>query len=336
MKEDGMKTRKLGTTGIDLPAIGLGCMGLSSVYGAAEDGPSIALIHRALELGVTFLDTADIYGAGHNEELVARAIKGRRDRFVLATKFGNVIRGSWADAKGYEIDGSPAYVKRAAEASLRRLGVETIDLYYQHRVDPKTPIEDTVGAMAELVQAGKVRYLGLSEAAPETIRRAHAVHPISALQTEYSLWTRDPEDELLELTRELGITFVAYSPLGRGFLTGSLKSPDDLAPDDWRRKNPRFQGDNFRKNLELVEELETMAREKGTTAAQLALAWLLTRGTHVVPIPGSRRIERLEENTAAADIRLTDNELHRLELIAPFGAAAGTRYPEPMMAALNG
>jgi aryl-alcohol dehydrogenase-like predicted oxidoreductase len=331
-----MKTRNLGTTGIDIPAIGLGCMSLSSVYGAAEDGPSIALIHRALELGVTFLDTADIYGAGHNEELVGRAIKGRRDRFVLATKFGNVIRGNWADAKGYDIDGSPQYVKRAAEASLRRLGVETIDLYYQHRVDPKTPIEDTVGAMAELVQEGKVRYLGLSEAAPETIRRAHAVHPISALQTEYSLWTRDPEEELLELTRQLGITFVAYSPLGRGFLTGSLKSPDDLAPDDWRRNNPRFQGDNFRKNLELVEELETMARDKGTTTAQLALAWLLTRGKHVVPIPGSRRIDRLEENTAAADIKLTDNELHRLELIAPFGAAAGMRYPEPMMAALNG
>jgi aryl-alcohol dehydrogenase-like predicted oxidoreductase len=336
MKEDGMKTRKLGTTAIDLPAIGLGCMGLSSVYGAAEDATSIGLIHRALELGVNFLDTADIYGAGHNEELVGRAIKGRRDRFVLATKFGNVIKGSWADAKGYDIDGSPAYVKRAAEASLRRLGVDTIDLYYQHRVDPRTPIEDTVGAMAELVREGKVRYLGLSEAAPETIRRAHAVHPISALQTEYSLWTRDPEEELLELTRQLGITFVAYSPLGRGFLTGALKSPDDLAPDDWRRKNPRFQGENFRKNLELVEELEAMARDKGTTAAQLALAWLLTRGKHVVPIPGSRRIERLEENTAAAAITLTENELHRLELIAPFGAAAGTRYPEPMMAALNG
>jgi aryl-alcohol dehydrogenase-like predicted oxidoreductase len=227
-------------------------------------------------------------------------------------------------------------VKRAAEASLRRLGVETIDLYYQHRVDPKTPIEETVGAMAELVKEGKVRYLGLSEAAPETIRRAHAVHPIAALQTEYSLWTRDPEDELLELTRQLGITFVAYSPLGRGFLTGAIKSPDDLAPDDWRRKNPRFQGENFRKNLELVEELETMARAKGTTAAQLALAWLLTRGDNVVPIPGSRRIERLEENAAAADITLTDNELYRLELIAPVGAAAGTRYPEPMMTALNG
>jgi aryl-alcohol dehydrogenase-like predicted oxidoreductase len=328
-----MNTRKLGSTGIDIPAIGLGCMGMSSVYGAADDATSIAVIHRALELGVTLLDTADVYGTGGNEELVGRAIRGKRDRAVLATKFGRVIG---ADGKSYDIEGSPAYVKRAAEASLRRLGVETIDLYYQHRVDPKTPIEETVGAMAELVKEGKVRFLGLSEAAPETIRRAHAVHPIAALETEYSLWTRDPEDELLELTRQLGITFVAYSPLGRGFLTGALKSPDDLAPDDWRRTNPRFQGENFTKNLELVEELKAMARANGTTAAQLALAWLLTRGKHVVPIPGSRRIERLEENAAAADIRLTDTELYRLELIAPVGAAAGTRYPEAMMAALNG
>jgi len=331
-----MKTRKLGSTGIDIPAVGLGCMGMSSVYGTADDATSISVIHRALELGINFLDTADIYGAGHNEELVGRAIKGKRDHVVLATKFGNRIRGTWGDGKGYDIDGSPAYVRRAAEASLRRLGVETIDLYYQHRVDPGTPIEDTVGAMADLVQQGKVRYLGLSEAAPETIRRAHAVHPIAALQTEYSLWTRDPEDELLALTEELGITFVAYSPLGRGFLTGELKSPDDLAPDDWRRHNPRFQGENFQKNLALVEELENLARDKGTTPAQLALAWLLTRSNRVVPIPGMRRIERLEENAAAADITLTENELHRLELIAPVGAAAGTRYPEPMMAALNG
>jgi aryl-alcohol dehydrogenase-like predicted oxidoreductase len=331
-----MKTRKLGTTGIDISAIGLGCMSMSPVYGPTDDATSIATIHRALELGINFLDTADIYGAGGNEELVGRAIKGKRDQVVLATKFGNVIKGSWADGKGYAIDGSPAYVKRAAEASLRRLGVETIDLYYQHRVDPRTPIEETVGAMAELVRQGKVRYLGLSEAAPETIRRAHAVHPIAALQTEYSLWTRDPEHELLGLTEELGITFVAYSPLGRGFLTGSLKSPDDLAPDDWRRSNPRFQGENFQKNLELVEELEVLAANKGTTPAQLALAWLLTRGKHVVPIPGSRRIERLEENAAATDIKLTENDLHRLELIAPVGAAVGTRYPEPMMAALKG
>ena len=331
-----MKTRKLGNTGVDIPAIGLGCMGMSSVYGAADDATSIAVIHRALELGIDFLDTADIYGAGHNEELVGRAIAGKRDQVVLATKFGNRIRGSWADGKGYDIDGSPAYVRQAAEASLRRLGVETIDLYYQHRVDPKTPIEETVGAMADLVKEGKVRWLGLSEAAPETIRRAHAVHPIAALQTEYSLWTRDPEDELLALTGELGISFVAYSPLGRGFLSGELKSPDDLAPDDWRRNNPRFQGDNFRKNLELVEELESLAREKGTTAAQLALAWILTRGEHVVPIPGMRRIARLEENAAAVDLALTDEELRRLDLIAPVGAAAGLRYPEPMMAALDG
>jgi aryl-alcohol dehydrogenase-like predicted oxidoreductase len=330
-----MKTRKLGTTGVDLPVIGLGCMGMSSVYGSADDATSIAVIHRALELGINFLDTADIYGAGGNEELVGRAIKGKRDQVVLATKFGNVLKGSWADPKGYDINGTPAYVKHAVEASLRRLSVETIDLYYQHRVDPRTPIEDTVGAMADLVKEGKVRWLGLSEAAPETIRRAHAVHPIAALQTEYSLWTRDPEDELLALTQELSITFVAYSPLGRGFLTGELKSPDDLAPDDWRRSNPRFQGENFQQNLALVGELEAMAREKGATAAQLALAWILTRGEHVVPIPGMRRIARLEENAAAADITLTESELDRLEQIAPVGAAAGTRYPEPMMAALN-
>ncbi len=330
-----MKTPKLGNSGVGIPAIGFGCMGLSSVYGTADEAESIRVIHRAIELGVTFLDTADIYGAGGNEELVGRAIKGRRDGVVLATKFGNVLRGSWADGKGYDIDGSPAYVKQAVERSLRRLGIETIDLYYQHRVDPRTPIEDTVGAMADLVKAGKIRYLGLSEAAPETIRRAHAVHPISALQTEYSLWTRDPEQELLALTKELGITFVAYSPLGRGFLTGSLKRPEDLPENDWRRMNPRFQGENFEKNRALVEELEAMARDKGATPAQLALAWLLTRGPHVVPIPGSRRIARLEENTAAADIALSDEELRRLERIAPVGAAAGERYPGTMMAALN-
>jgi aryl-alcohol dehydrogenase-like predicted oxidoreductase len=331
-----MKTRKLGNTGIDIPAIGLGCMGMSSVYGTADDAESIAVVHRALELGINFLDTADIYGAGGNEELVGRAIKGKRDQVVLATKFGNRIKTAWADGKGYDLDGSPAYVRQAVEASLRRLGVETIDLYYQHRVDPRTPIEETVGAMADLVKAGKVRWLGLSEAAPETVRRAHAVHPIAALQTEYSLWTRDPEDELLALTAELGITFVAYSPLGRGFLTGELKSPDDLAPDDWRRHNPRFQGENFRKNLALVDELGNLAHEKNTTSAQLALAWLLTRGEHVVPIPGMRRIARLEENAAAADIALSEDELHRLEAIAPVGAAAGQRYPDAMMAALNG
>jgi aryl-alcohol dehydrogenase-like predicted oxidoreductase len=330
-----MKTRRLGSNGPDISAIGLGCMSMSPVYGPTNDATSIRTIHRALDLGINFLDTADIYGTGGNEELVGRAIKGRRDEVVLATKFGNVIKGSWADGKGYSIDGTPAYVRKAVEASLRRLGVDTIDLYYQHRVDPHTPIEDTVNEMAELVEEGKVRYLGLSEAAPETIRRANAVHPIAALQTEYSLWTRDPEDELLGLTEDLGITFVAYSPLGRGFLTGNIKSPDDLAPDDWRRTNPRFQGENFQKNLGLVEELEMLARDKGATPAQLALAWLLTRGKNVVPIPGSRRVERLEENAAAVDITLSDTELHRLELIAPVGAAVGSRYPEPMMAALN-
>jgi aryl-alcohol dehydrogenase-like predicted oxidoreductase len=328
-----MQTRKLGKIGVNISAIGLGCMSMSPVYGPTNDATSVATIHRALELGINFLDTADIYGLGGNEELVGRAIKGRRNQVVLATKFGFVASG---EGTGFGLNGTPAYVQRAAEASLRRLGVETIDLYYQHRVDPRTPIEETVGAMARLVEQGKVRFLGLSEAAPDTIQRANAVHPIAALQTEYSLWTRDPEDELLGVTEELGVTFVAYSPLGRGILTGALKNVDDLAPDDWRRNNPRFQGENFRKNLELVKELEAMAEEKGTSPAQLALAWLLTRGRHVVPIPGSRRVERLEENAAAVDIRLTDNELHRLELIAPVGAAVGLRYPEPMMEALNG
>jgi aryl-alcohol dehydrogenase-like predicted oxidoreductase len=330
-----MKTRKLGNTGVEISAIGLGCMGMVSgkgVYGPSNEAQNIGVIHRALELGVNFLDTADIYGQGGNEELVGKALKGKRDQAILATKFG-IRRGGGSAG---DVDGSPAYVKRAAEASLRRLGVETIDLYYQHRVDPNTPIEDTVGAMAELVNEGKVRYLGLSEAAPATIRRAHAVHPISALQTEYSLWTRDPEDDLLGLTEDLGITFVAYSPLGRGFLAGAFKSMDDLAPDDWRRSNPRFQGDNLQKNLELVDEIQTLAREKGVTAAQLALAWLLTRGEDLVPIPGSRRIERLEENTAAAAFELSENELHRLEIIAPVGVAAGMRYPDGAMRVVNG
>jgi aryl-alcohol dehydrogenase-like predicted oxidoreductase len=308
-------------------------MGMSEFYGPTDEQESLATLARARELGVTFLDTADAYGIGKNEELVGKAVRGHRQDFVIATKFGFVRDPGNPQSRG--IDGRPEYVRAACDRSLARLGIETIDLYYQHRVDPQTPIEDTVGAMAELVKEGKVRYLGLSEAAPETIRRAHAVHPIAALQTEYSLWTRDPEHELLALTEELGITFVAYSPLGRGFLTGSLKSPDDLAPNDWRRLNPRFQGENFEKNLELVEELGAMAWNKGTTPAQLALAWLLTRGPQVVPIPGSRRIERLEENTAAADIELSENELHRLEIIAPVGAAVGLRYPEPMMAALN-
>jgi aryl-alcohol dehydrogenase-like predicted oxidoreductase len=305
---------------------------MSDFYGPAEDTRSIAVIHRALEIGINFFDTADVYGPGTNEVLVGKALAGRRDKAVIATKFGNV-RGRDGAWKG--INGRPEYVRQAADASLQRLGVETIDLYYQHRVDPDTPIEETVGAMADLVRQGKVRYLGLSEAAPETIRRAHAVHPIAALQTEYSLWTREPEDELLALTAELGITFVAYSPLGRGFLAGAFNSPDDLANDDWRRTNPRFQGENFEQNLELVRAIEALARQKNATPAQLALAWVLARGPHLTAIPGTRRIERLEENAAAAVIRLAPAELDQLDQIAPRGVAAGERYPAGSMAAVN-
>ena len=327
-----MKTKRLGSKGPEISAIGLGLMGMSEFYGPAEDARSIAVIHRALEMGMNFLDTADIYGNGANEELVGRALRGKRDRAVLATKFGNV-RG--ADGSWLGVSGKPDYVRRAAEASLRRLGIETIDLYYQHRVDPATPIEDTVGAMAELVKEGKVRWLGLSEAAPATIRRAQAVHPIAALQTEYSLWSRDPEDELLALTRELGITFVAYSPLGRGFLTGAIKNVEDLSEDDWRRNNPRFQGENFEKNLDLVRAIEELARDKRVTAAQLALAWVVAQGEHIVPIPGTRSIERLQENAGALDVRLSRDDLERLERIAPKGAAAGMRYPEGGMASVG-
>ncbi len=327
-----MQQRRIGRDGPLVGAVGLGLMGMSEFYGPAEDGPSIEVIHRALELGITLLDTADVYGVGRNEELLARALAGHRDRAVVATKFGNV-RGP--DGAFLGINGRPEYVRASCEASLRRLGIETIDLYYQHRVDPHTPIEETVGAMAELVHAGKVGHLGLSEAAPATIRRAHAVHPIAALQTEYSLWSRDPEDELLALCHELGIAFVAYSPLGRGFLTGEIRRLEDLAPDDWRRNNPRFQGANFARNLELVRALETMARERGATSAQLALAWVLARDPGIVPIPGTRRIARLEENAAAASIRLSAAELERLDAIAPPGVAAGTRYPEASMRAVG-
>jgi len=328
-----MKTRRIGRSGPTVSAIGLGCMGMSDFYGAHNDQQSIATIQRALALGVTLLDTADMYGPHTNEELVGKAIRGQREQVFLATKFG-IVRDP-KDPQKRGINGRPEYVRQACEGSLRRLRTDAIDLYYQHRVDPDTPIEDTVGAMADLVRAGKVHHLGLSEAAPETIRRAHAVHPIAALQTEYSLWSRDPDDELLGLCDELGITFVPYSPLGRGFLTGAIKSEDDLAADDFRRSNPRFQGENFRKNLALVSELEAMARAKGCTAAQLALAWVLAQGEHIVPIPGTRRIERLAENVAATEITLTVDELERLDAIAPKGAAAGARYPEAAMRAVN-
>jgi aryl-alcohol dehydrogenase-like predicted oxidoreductase len=300
-------------------------MGMSEFYGTADEGEAIATIHRAIELGVTFLDTADMYGPFTNERLVGRAIAGRRDQVVLATKFGNERNedGSWVG-----INGRPEYVHKACDASLERLGVDHIDLYYQHRVDRNTPIEETVGAMKELVEAGKVRHLGLSEAAPETIRRAHAVHPIAALQTEYSLWERSPEDEILPTVRELGIGFVPYSPLGRGFLTGQIKSIDDLAEDDFRRRGPRFQGDNFQKNLDLVASVEEIASEKGVTPSQLALAWVLAQGEDVVPIPGTKRVKYLEENVGAVDVELTEDDLRRIDEAFPKGATAGDRYPD--------
>jgi aryl-alcohol dehydrogenase-like predicted oxidoreductase len=327
-----IRTRKLGSTGPSVGAIGLGCMGMSEFYGPSEDRKSIAVIHRALDLGLDLLDTADVYGSGANEKLLAQALKGKRDRAVVATKFGNVRA---ADGRFVGVDGKPDYVKRACDASLQRLGIETIDLYYQHRVDPDTPIEDTVGAMADLVRQGKVRYLGLSEAAPATIRRAHAVHPITALQTEYSLWSREPEDELLGLCDELGITFVAYSPLGRGFLTGQIRRIEDLAADDWRRNNPRFQGENFTRNLDLVRAIEAMAKKRSVTTAQLALAWVLAQRDSIIPIPGTRHLERLEENARAVGITLTANELAQLDQVAPRGAAAGLRYPEASLRAVG-
>ena len=318
-----METRKLGNEGLEVSALGLGCMGMSEFYGTADEGEAIATIQRAIELGVTFLDTADMYGWGANERLVRKAIAGRRDQVVLATKFGS-MRGPAGEFLG--ISGTPEYVRSACEASLERLGVDTIDLYYQHRVDPETPIEDTVGAMAELVQEGKVRYIGLSEAAPDTIRHAHAVHPISALQTEYSLWSRDPEPEILPAVRELGVGFVAYSPLGRGFLTGGIRSVESLDEKDFRRLGPRFQGENLERNLELVAVVEALAADKGAKPSQVALAWVLSRGDDIVPIPGTKRRSYLEENADAAEIELTAEELERLEQAFPAGAAAGDRY----------
>ena len=327
-----MEKRELGRSGLKVAAMGLGCMGMSEFYGQADEGESIATIHRALDLGIDFLDTADMYGVGRNEELVGRAIHDRRDSVILATKFGNVrtLEGGFAG-----VSGKPEYVKSACEASLKRLHIEVIDLYYQHRVDPNVPIEDTIGAMAELVTEGKVRFLGMSEAAPQTLRRAQAVHPIAALQTEYSLWSRDPEDEIIPTCRELGIGFVPYSPLGRGFLTGQIKKFEDLPEDDFRRRGPRFQGENFQKNLDLVAKIEEIAREKGCKASQLALAWVLAQGEDLVPIPGTKRVSYLEENVGALNVTLSMSDLAKINAAAPQGVAAGERYPEQSMRTVN-
>src|SRR5216117_3434752 len=327
-----MNTRELGKSGLRVSALGLGCMGMSEFYGPGDDAESIATIHAALDAGINFLDTADVYGPHTNEALVGKAIRGRRNEVVLATKFGIVRDPAEPTRRG--VSGKPDYVRSSCEASLKRLGVETIDLYYQHRVDPATPIEDTVGAMAELVRAGKVRYLGLSEAGPETLRRACRVHPITALQTEYSLWSRDPEDRVLATCRELGIGFVAYSPLGRGFLTGKIKRFEDFAPDDYRRLSPRFQGENFQKNLDLVRHLEALAARKGCKPSQLALAWVLARGPDIAPIPGTKRRTYLEENVGALAVALTPQDLAAIDAIMPLGAAAGLRYPEAMLSGM--
>jgi aryl-alcohol dehydrogenase-like predicted oxidoreductase len=328
-----MKTRKLGSD-LEVSAIGLGCMGMSFAYGATDETESLRTIDRALELGVNFLDTADIYGPHTNEVLVGKALKGRRDKFILATKFGIVVDPENWGIRG--INGKPEYVREAVEASLKRLEIETIDLYYLHRVDPETPIEETVGAMARLIEEGKIRHIGLSEASAETLRRAAKVHPITALQSEYSLWTRDVEEnDVLATCRELGIGFVPYSPLGRGFLSGEIKKFEDLEADDWRRTNPRFQGENFDKNIKLVEKLEEIAKEKDVTASQLALAWVLAQGQDIVPIPGTKRVKYLEQNAAAADIILSQEELAAIEDVFPKDAASGLRYPEAMMSSVN-
>jgi aryl-alcohol dehydrogenase-like predicted oxidoreductase len=327
-----MQQRKLGTQGLVVSELGLGCMGMSEFYGQTDETESIATIHRAVELGINFFDTSDVYGPHTNEVLVGKALRPHRDKVIIATKFG-IVRDPNSDRRG--VNGRPEYVRASCDASLQRLRVDTIDLYYQHRVDPNTPIEETLGAMAELVKAGKVRYLGLSEASPATIRRAHATHPISALQTEYSLWSREPEDEILPIIRELGIGFVPYSPLGRGFLTGQIKTPDDLAADDWRHTSPRFQGENFQRNLDTVRKIEQLATKKGCTPSPLALAWVLAQGDDMAPIPGTKRRKYLEENVASLNVQLTAADLAEIDAVAPKGVVAGERYSEAGMRALN-